>query len=165
VTVPTTDPGRVLVGAALHGALGVLDVIRDDDLADPRLRVVAGVIRQLAEAGVASDPTTVLAHAQATGTVTGAEAVRGFALLLTELYAGCPTPASARWYAAAALGAAVRRRCQELSTRIGQAAEAESLESLLTLVDAEAKAVRELADRRAAIAGEGAPTQLRAVGA
>jgi hypothetical protein len=160
MTVPTTDPGRALVGAALHGSPGVLDVIRDD-FADPRLRVVAGVIRQLAEAGVASNPTTVLAHAQATGTVTGAEAVRGFALLLTELYAGCPTPASARWYA----GAAVRRRCQELSTRIGTGAEAESLGSLLTLVDAEAKAVRELADRRAAIAGEGASPQLRAVGA
>jgi hypothetical protein len=39
------------------------------------------------------------------------------------------------------------------------------LESLLTLVDAEAKAVDELAERRAAIAGEGAPPQLRAVGA
>ena len=58
-----------------------------------------------------------------------------------------------------------RRRRQKLSTRIGQAAEAESLESLLELVNAEAKAVRELADRRAAVAGDGAPSQLRAVGA
>ncbi len=158
----TTDPARALVGAALHGAPGVLDLIRDDDLADPRLQVVAGVARELAEAGIAPDPTTVLAHAQATGMVTRADVVCGFALLLAELYGECPTPASAHWYAAAVLDEALRRRCAELSTRIGQAAELESLGSLLALIGTEAAAVRELAARRAAIAD--APTRLRAVG-
>jgi replicative DNA helicase len=159
----TTDPARALVGAALHGAPGVLDLIRDDDLADPRLQVVAGVVRELAEAGIAPDPTTVLAHAQATGMVTRADVVCGFALLLAELYGECPTPASAHWYAAAVLDEALRRRCAELSTRIGQAVESESLGSLLALIGTEAAAVRELAARRAAIAGD-APTRLRAVG-
>ncbi len=158
----TTDPARALVGAALHGTLGVLDLIRDDDLADPRLQVVAGVVRELAKAGIAPDPTTVLTHAQATGTVTRADGVREFALLLAELYGECPTPASARSYAAAVLDEALRRRCAELSTRIGQAAELESLGSLLALIGTEAAAVRELAARRAAIAD--APTRLRAVG-
>jgi replicative DNA helicase len=158
----TTDPARALVGAALHGAPGVLDLIRDDDLADPRLQVVAGVVRELAEAGIAPDPTTVLAHAQATGMVTRADVVCGFALLLAELYGECPTPASAHWYAAAVLDEALRRRCAELSTRIGRAAELESLGSLLALIGTEAAAVRELAARRAAIAD--APTRLRAVG-
>jgi hypothetical protein len=85
----------------------------------------------------------------------------------TASNAGCPTLHIELYRNTARLrvGAAVRRRCQELSTRIGQAAEAESLGSLLALVDAEARAVRELADRRAAIAGDGAPPHLRAVGA
>jgi replicative DNA helicase len=161
VTV-TADPARALVGAALHGPPGVLDLILDDDLADPRLRVVAGVIRELAEAGIAPDPTTVLAHARATGTVTRAAAVQAFALLLHELTAECPVPASARFYAVAVLDEALRRRCAELAARIGQAVESESLGSLLALVDAEHRAVRELADRRTALAD--APPRLRAVG-
>jgi replicative DNA helicase len=162
VTV-TADPARALVGAALHGAPGVLNLILDDDLADPRLRVVAGVIRQLTEAGATPDPTTVLAHARAIGTVTRAAAVQGFALLLHELVAGCPVPASARFYAVAVLDEAIRRRCAELATRIGQAVESESLGSLLALVDAEHRAVRELADRRTALADT--PARLRAVSA
>jgi replicative DNA helicase len=162
VTV-TADPARALVGAALHGPPGVLDLILDDDLADPRLRVVAGVIRDLTDAGIAPDPTTVLAHARATGTVTRAAAVQAFALLLHELIAECPVPASARFYAVAVLDEAIRRRCAELATRIGQAVESESLGSLLALVDAEHRAVRELADRRTALAD--APPRLRAVSA
>jgi hypothetical protein len=41
----------------------------------------------------------------------------------------------------------------EASVRLAQAADGESLSSLLALVDAEHRAVRELADRRAAAAG------------
>jgi replicative DNA helicase len=159
----TADPARALVGAALHGAPGVLELIRDDDLADPRLRVVAGVVRQLAEAGATPDPTTVLAHARATGTVTRAAAVQAFALLLHELTTECPVPASARFYAVAVRDEVIRRRCAELAARIGPAAVLESLGSLRALVDAEHRAVRELADRRTAIAG--APPRLPAVSA
>jgi replicative DNA helicase len=159
----TADPARALVGAALHGAPGVLELIRDDDLADPRLRVVAGVVRQLAEAGATPDPTTVLAHARATGTVTRAAAVQAFALLLHELTTECPVPASARFYAVAVRDEVIRRRCAELAARIGPAAVLESLGSLRALVDAEHRAVRELADRRTALAG--APPRLRAVSA
>ena len=56
---------------------------------------------------------------------------------------------------------ALRRRTAEAGERLTQAAEAESLESLLELVDREHRAVRALADRRAA-AGEDGP-RLRAV--
>ncbi len=162
MTAPTTDPGRALVGAALRGAPGVLDLLRDGDLADPPLRVVAGVLRELAEAGIAPDSTTVLAHARATGTVTRAAGVQGFALL-HELTAGCSVPASARFYAVAVRDEVIRRRCAELAARIGPAAVLESLGSLRALVDAEHRAVRELADRRTAIAG--APPRLPAVSA
>ncbi len=161
MTAPTTDPARAVVGAVLHlpadAAVQVLDLIHDSDLGDPRLRVVAGVARQLVEAGVVPDPVAVVAHARATGTVTKVESIKSFTLLVAELYGGCPTPASARWYAVAVLDQAVRRRCDEMSTRLGQAAEGESLESLLALVDAEARAVREVADRRAVAAGTSRP--------
>ncbi|MDP9427396.1 MAG: hypothetical protein M3Q47_00275 [Actinomycetota bacterium] len=159
--MPTTDPERALLGATLQGAAQVLDCIRDDDLADPRLHVVAEIVRQLADAGIRPDPVTALAHARATGTVTRAGAVQEFALLLHELIAECPLPSSARFYAVAVLDEAVRRRVAEAGTRLAQAAEGESLESLVALVDAEHRAVRELADRRAAVADD-AP-QLRAV--
>ncbi|MDP9459332.1 MAG: hypothetical protein M3Q22_03455 [Actinomycetota bacterium] len=163
MTAPTTDPGRALLGAALQGATQMLDVIHDHDLAEPRLQVVAEIIRQLADAGIRPDPVTVLAHARATGIVTRADAVQAFALLLHELFAECPVPASARFYAVAVLDEAIRRRVTEAGTRLAQAAETDSLESLLALVDAEHHAVRELADRRAAVANDG--PRLRAVSA
>ncbi len=161
MTAPLTDPERALIGAVLHlpasSAVAVLDLVDVDDLAQPRLRVTAGLARQLAEDGTAPDPVAVLAHARATGTVIRAEAIGALSLLLAELYGDCPTPASAGYYAAAVLDEAVRRRCTELSVRIGQAADGESLESLLALVDVEARAVREVADRRAAAAGQARP--------
>ncbi len=163
MTAPTTDPERALIGAALSGSAQVLDLIRDEDLGSPRLRVVADVIRQLAEASIPPDPTTVLVHARATGTVTGAAAVAEFALLLHELVDGCPVPSSARFYAVGTLDEAIRRRVTEAGIRLAQAADGESLGSLLALVDAEHHAVRELADRRAAVADQ--PPRLRAVGA
>jgi replicative DNA helicase len=116
--------------------------------------VVASLARQLAKDGIPPDPYAVLAHARATGTVTKADAIRSFTLLLSELYAGCPTPASARWYAVAVLEQAVRRRTAEAATRLGQAADGESLESLLLVLDRETRAVRDVAGRRAAAAGE-----------
>lgn len=161
MTAPTTDPGRALVGAVermpADAASRALALFRDEDLADPRVRVVAAVCRQLAEQGIAPDPAAILAHARATGTVSRAEAVRNFALLVADLYAGCPTPASAPFYVVAVLEDAIRNRVAEASARLAQAAEAESLPSLLTLVDTEARAVRELTDRRDTAAGTARP--------
>lgn len=161
MTAPTTDAGRALVGAVLHlpadAAVRVLDVIHDGDLADPRVRVVAAVARQLAEEGIAPDPAAILAHARSTGTVTRAETVRNFALLVADLYAECPTPASAPFYVVATLEEAIRTRVAEAGARLTQAADGESLPSLLALVDTEASAVRELAERRNAAAGTARP--------
>lgn len=161
-TMPApTDLGRALVGAVEHlpadAAVRVLDLIHDDDLTDPRVRVVAAVARQLAEEGIAPDPAAILAHARATGTVTKADAVQNFALLVAELYAECATPASATFYAVATLQAAIRCRVADAGVRLTQAAEAESHPSLLALVDSERAAVRELADRLAAAAGTARP--------
>ena len=163
MTAPTTDPSRALVGAALHGAAEALELVHEENLADPRLQVVAEVIRQLTDAGIRPDPTTVLAHARATGTVSSVAAVQAFALLLHELFAECPVPGSARFYAAAVLDEAIRRRVTEGGIRLAQAAEGDSLGSLLVLVDTEHQAVRELADRRSAVTDDA--SRLRAVSA
>lgn len=163
MTAPTTDVERALVGAVLQGATGALDLIEDTDLGDPRLRVVTEVARQLLEAGVTPDPVTVLSHAQATATVTGADEVQAFALLVADLVMACPVVASARWYAVGTLDGALRRRVTEAGARLAQAAEGESLGSMLALVDAEQEAVRKIARRRADAATD-AP-RLRAVSA
>jgi hypothetical protein len=80
------------------------------------------------------------------------------ALLLHDLAAGVPVPASVMYYAAAVLDDAVRRRVGEAAARLGQAANGESMASLLELVDREHAAVHELAARRAP-----APAPLRAM--
>ena len=159
------SPASALVGAVLHlpapGAAAALSLVVDEDLADVQLITIAAVARELAEDGVAPDPTVVLGVVRRRALATG-EALRRLALRLLEVHANCAVPASARWYAAAVLDEALRRRCTELSTRIAQAAEAESLRSLLALVDAEHQAVKELADRRAAIADD-PPARLQKV--
>jgi replicative DNA helicase len=168
VTVPALDPEAVFIGAVLHlpaaDAQQALSLLHADDLADPRLAVIADSARQLAALGIPPDPAAVLAHARAQGTVASADAVRSLSLLLADLWAGCPVPASWRFYAVAVLEEALRRRCTELATRIGQAAERESFASLLELVDVEARAVRELQERRA-VAASPARTPLAAVSA
>ncbi len=60
------------------------------------------------------------------------------------------------------LDEAIRRRVTEAGERLVQAAGAESLSSLVELLDHETAAVRELAARRAAVADDH-PARLRAV--
>lgn len=167
MTAPMTNPEGAFVGAVLHlpvdAAVRVLDLIHDDDFGDPRLAVVAGAARQLAGLGIPPDPAAVLAFIRASGTVTGPSAVTALSLLLADLYGGCPTPASARFYATAVLEEALRRRCAELADRIGQAADSASLDVLPELVATEAREVLALDQRRAGAAGE--PPLLRAVSA
>ncbi|MDP9429573.1 MAG: hypothetical protein M3P31_01005 [Actinomycetota bacterium] len=161
------DPEGALVGALLHRpapeVLAALDLIHDEDLDNPRLRVVAVLARQLAESGITPDPYTVLAHARATGTVMKPDAIRGLTRLLADVYGSCPVPASWRWYAVAVLDEALRRRCTEAATRLAQAADGESLESLLLVLDRETRAVRDVAERRAAAAGESTRPRLASV--
>jgi replicative DNA helicase len=161
------DPDAAFVGAVLHlpapDALAALDLIHDEDLADPRLQVVVGLARQLAESGIDPDPVTVLAQARANGTVAKPDAIRGLTKLLGDVYGCCPVPASWRWYAVAVLDEALRRRCTEAATRLGQAADGESLESLLLVLDRETRAVRDVAERRAAAAGATARPRLASV--
>ncbi len=168
MTSHLTNPEAALIGAVLRqshppAALEVLDLVDPDDLANPHLRLIAVYARRAAERGYAPDPVAVLGCSRADGAVTGADAIKHLSLLLADLYESCATPASARWYAVAALDDALRRRVAELSARLAQAADEESIGSLLALVESEASAVLAVADRRRAAAGDASP-QLRVVG-
>jgi replicative DNA helicase len=151
------DAEAAYVGALLHlpaeAALDALGFTAAEDFADRRLSIVAAVCRDLAARGVPPDPTAVLTHIRAEAIVAGADALRSLALLLADLYIAVPIPASVRHYAAGVLDAALRRRCSELAIRVGQAAEHDSLDSLIDLVHAEASAVQALRNRRAASEG------------
>jgi replicative DNA helicase len=129
-------------------ALDALSLVQAEDFADPRLATIAEACRALAEQGVAPDPAAVLGHVRTCALVTGAEALRSLALLLTDLYGSVPTPASVRWYRRTFLEGAMRRRAQVLAERVAQAAEHDTIESLLALIVAEVQAVLAVQQRR-----------------
>ncbi len=149
------DPERAFIGALLwlpvESAARAAALVEPGDLADPRLRVVLELVRELAAAGVAPDPVSCMAHARAAGTVGTTHALKGLAELLAELYGAVPLPASVGYYAAAVLDGALRRRCALLGERIGQVAESASLAELVRVVGSEVVAVFELRNRRARV--------------
>lgn len=152
--------GALLLHRSADRAAHAAGLIESGDLRDPRLRVVHGLVVELAGQGVVPDPVAVLGRARGAGTVTTAHAVSALALLLADLYAECPLPAQVGYYAALVLDGSLRRRCSELGVRIGQAAETAALAELVGLLDAEVLAVAALRDRRAAtLAGLGMPAE------
>ena len=138
----TVDTGRATLGALLLLPLPdcrtLLEVVRDDDPDDPRLRVLLELVRQVVTQDRVPDAPTVLAHAQATGTLKRGE-LTALALLLTELVSvdACPIPAAAGWYAAGLLESAVRRRVLDAAERLRDAAESGSREGLVEVTHAE----------------------------
>jgi replicative DNA helicase len=148
------DAEAAFVGAVMHqpapAALDALSLVKSEDFADLWLSVVADACRELAGRGIAPDPTAVLAHIRASAVVTGSDAIRSLSLLLAELYGTVPTPASVRWYRLAVLDGALRRWVEQMAARLGQAAENESIDSLLPLVGREVVAVGDVQQRRTA---------------
>lgn len=142
LVVTTVDTGRATLGALLLLPLPecrtLLDVVRDDDPDDPRLRALLSLVRQVVEDDRVPDPAALLAHAQATGALKRGE-LTALALLLTELVAveACPIPAAAGWYAAGLVESSVRRRVLEAAERLRDAADSSSREGLVEVVHAE----------------------------
>ena len=152
---PNLDPERAFIGALLwlpvESAAGAAALVEPEDLADPRLRVVLGLVRDVVADGARPDPVICLARARSAGTVSTAHGIKALAELVFDLYSGCPLAASVGWYAAAVLDGSLRRRCAELGERIGQAAETVALAELVGLVGSEVIAVCALRNRRAAV--------------
>jgi replicative DNA helicase len=163
------DPEAAFLGAVLHlplpQAREALGRVQDDDLADLVHQQIAAVARTLVADGLPPDPAAVLARARSRGVVTHADEVRQFAGRLIDLHMSVPVPASWAFYAIAVLDGALRRRCIELAARVHQAAEGAPLDTLVSVLDDECRAVRGVLDRRAAADAETAPARLRAVSA
>jgi replicative DNA helicase len=151
---PALDPRWAFLGTVLHSdtrtATGALRIVYPDDLADPRLALVASIAGELAAEGIPPDPVAVLARARRDARVTGAEATHSLTLLLVDLSEARLVAESVWHYAGAVITDALRRRVAEAGVRFQQAAAPESLSSLLALVDAETDAVWALARRVAA---------------
>ncbi len=124
--------------------------LEPSDFTDRRLAAIHEVIGELVNADTRPDPVAVLAHARATGRTRGQAGVHDLAGLLHELY-GHPAviPASAAFYAAAALGDTLRRRTSELVGRLTQVADRADLDDLVELLDREHAAIHVIRRRRA----------------
>ena len=107
-TPTALDPERAFIGALLwlpvESAGRTAELVEPEDLADPRLRVVLQLVRDVvADGGTPPDPVVCMAHARRSGTVSTAHALKALAELLANLYGGCPLAASVGWYAGAVL--------------------------------------------------------------
>ena len=130
------------------------DLVTPDDLASVVYAAVLGAVHALAAQGLDPVPGAVVAELERTGAATRHRSAH----VVAELYSTCTAPVMARWFGLRVLEAGLRRRVAEAGARLTQAADVESLDSLMALVEREIAAVRELAARQSPT-----PTPLRAV--
>jgi replicative DNA helicase len=144
---------RSYVGALLHlpAARVIVEArqVRDDDLTDPRLRIVYRLAVDLASAGTDPDPARVHGHARTTGTVTSSD-LPALTALLVDLHSEVPLPGAVTSYGRAIVEASVRRRITAAAERWTRAADDAPLDVLTRLVTDETAAVAEAVDRLAA---------------
>jgi replicative DNA helicase len=128
------------------------------DLADPRHQAIYALIRELAHQDIAPDAAAVFAHARTTGQVAGEHRLRGLSKLLSDLYTRAATPASVRFYAAAVVEDALRRRIDQTGQRLRQVADESALGEALAMVGSEARELGEMARRWRTVAFQQQPT-------
>jgi hypothetical protein len=125
---PTPSVDDLLVGSLLYGdPCGVLDLVHDDDLADPPTSAVLATIRTLADRAVG--PQLVLDDLMRRGEAS--PSVRR--ALITALTAGAALGAAGD-YAAAALAEALRRKVESFGHALQQAADSASEAELGALI-------------------------------
>jgi len=151
-------PERAYCGSLMwhpaESAARAAELVEPGDLADPRLRLILQLVRDVVADGASPDPVVVLARARATGIVSSAHGIKQLAELLADLYAECPLAGSVGHYANAVLDLALRRRCALVGARIAQVAESGSLTELVRVVGSEVLEVFALRNRRARVLTE-----------
>lgn len=134
------------LGAAMHLSPSVVRAVLADvpreAFSDERLRTIRDLIAQVVVTGAQADPGSIHAHAITTGAVDTAH-LSTFAVILADLYAGVPVPASLSIYARAVMVAWSRRRIAESAPRLSRAAESSPVEDLATAVDLTLTELRE----------------------
>ncbi|MEV8194252.1 DnaB-like helicase N-terminal domain-containing protein [Rhodococcus pyridinivorans] len=145
------EPERCLVGAVLHldveQTRPLLDLVRDDDLADPLARIAWALIRELVSTGHPADPSTVTAQAQRTGVHGTPHNLDRFGYYLTTAFTAVPVPSNAPEYARAVLDDSYRRGWRRFGERLVEHAGTASRDDLEELAAAERTALLELRSR------------------
>ncbi len=148
-----------LLGCLLHmtaeTARPYLDQFVDEDLVDPRHRIVLEAIRNLvgSDPPVDPDPVVVLGELRRTGKDTSFLADQAAGVTLLNLAAAAPVVASTGHYARIVLEHAWRRRVEEAGVRLQQLAGSSPLEDLAQHVLSELQAAVHEAQRRLPAAG------------
>ncbi len=154
VTVSAPEAETALLGALLfmgtrRAQMLCID-LREDDLVDPRLRVVLQAVRSVTEQDVRPDPVTVLGELRRVGALSSTTD-RSAGTFLADLLAAVPVPESAGYYARIVKEHSARRRLVEAGVRLQQAAERSSMHELSELLEAEAIAVFDALRRAEAV--------------
>lgn len=135
---------RDYVGALMHlpadRVLALAQLVRADDLADPRLAIVYTGIVEVAVSGRNPDPALTDAYLREAGMVRASDRAAVVALIV-DLYAEVPLPGAAESYARAVVQEAVRRRVATAATRLAQSADHSGLDGLVAVVTDEAAAI------------------------
>lgn len=150
---PSPDVAVLFVGALLwstsSSAAAAVDLVRDDDLADPALATVLAAIRTLSTAGRMLGPQLVLDELRRTGELRGRVPDR-----LREATTSGASPEAARAYAAAVVANALRRRIESTGSALSAAAMTAAEPDLAPLVAQAAATVSECAHRLALLRDE-----------
>ena len=159
----TTTVGCLEAEAATLGALMRLPLHEADELAaqlepedftDPRHRVVLAAFVSLLAEDVEPDPVTVLGELRRTGAERSMTCDRSAGVFLADLLEASPAAVNAGHYARVVIEHRARRRLSEAAERLGQLAEASSLETVREVVLDEWAAVLGQLDRVTSKAGE-----------
>ncbi len=150
---PLPNADLLLVGALLWSrpnldTAPVLALVADDDLADPALAHLLGVIRSMLDTGQPVGPVPVLDELQRRGGPSKPVGER----LLAATTAGA-IPEVLREYAAAVVAAALRRRMESAGAALTAAAQSMAEDDLAPLAQRAAAAVAGCADRLAQLRG------------
>ncbi|KAA2267004.1 hypothetical protein F0L68_00240 [Solihabitans fulvus] len=152
-----TEVEVAFVGALLHqapdGAAALLKLVSEEDIADPRLRVVLGLARACVDQGVAPDPAAVFAVARSSAAVNGEHQLKVLSKCLADVYTSSVVPASAWFYAGQVLWAAWRRRLIQTGDRLRLVAQTSAEDRLDEAVAEEFAACQTMRDRLAVFAG------------
>ena len=146
---PAALAERHYVGALLHlrgvEARTAATWVRPEDLADPQLRQVLAAVQEGIRDNqheVAAVVPRMIRAGTCPSDLAGLSSV-----LVVELLGEVPHPLSWSAYAAVILDEAMRRHVRECATRLAQAADTDSLPSLLGVLTDASLSVHELAQR------------------
>lgn len=150
---PQPTPDLLLVGALLWSIPAVdprpvLALVADDDVADPALALVLGVVRAMLAAGAPVSPVLVVDQLRR-----GGEPSKPVADRLMQATAAGAVPFALRAYAAAVVAGSLRRRFESAGAALTAAAAEVAEADLGPMAERAAAAVVDCADRLAALRG------------